>query len=150
MLTTRYLSIQSWVCHGYVGNKCAVFGLQSLGIEVDPINTVQFSNHTGYPTWKGERLQGEQLYALFEGLKLNNLAKYSHLLTGYIGTPSSLRTILKILEELKELNPKIEYACDPVLGDDGKLYVTQDLLQIYRTDVLSKAKYLFPNQTECE
>jgi pyridoxine kinase len=43
----RVCSIQSWVCHGYVGNKCSVYALQQLQIEVDPINTVQFSNHTG-------------------------------------------------------------------------------------------------------
>ena len=47
MEETRVLSVQSWVAHGYVGNKCSVFALQILGIEVDPINTVQFSNHTG-------------------------------------------------------------------------------------------------------
>lgn len=32
---------------GYVGNKCAVFPLQLHGFDVDPINSVQFSNHTG-------------------------------------------------------------------------------------------------------
>lgn len=43
----RVLSIQSHVVHGYVGNKCCVFPLQSLGYDVDPICSVQFSNHTG-------------------------------------------------------------------------------------------------------
>ena len=43
----RVLSIQSHVVHGYVGNKCAVLPLQLLGFDVDPINSVQFSNHTG-------------------------------------------------------------------------------------------------------
>eukprot|EP01052_Picozoa_sp_SAG31_P012170 SAG31_NODE_705_length_12695_cov_3.147007_8_plen_118_part_00 len=43
----RVLSVQSHVVHGYVGNKSAVFPLQLLGMEVDPINSVQFSNHTG-------------------------------------------------------------------------------------------------------
>lgn len=39
-----------FVCYysqGYVGNKSAVFPLQLLGYDVDPINSVQFSNHTG-------------------------------------------------------------------------------------------------------
>lgn len=151
MSEPRYLSFGSWVCHGYVANKCSVFGLQALEIEVDPINILQFSNHTGYPVWKGEKLQGEQLYALFEGLKLNNLVNYSHFLTAYIGSPSCLRTILKIFEEVKELNPNVKYACDPVMGDDGKFYVgTEDLLPIYRDEVLLKAHFLFPNQTECQ
>ena len=46
-LRRRVLSIQSHVVHGYVGNRCAVFPLQLLGYEVDFINSVQFSNHTG-------------------------------------------------------------------------------------------------------
>lgn len=46
----RVLSAQSHVVHGYVGNKCATFALQTHGIEVDSINTVQFSNNTGMTT----------------------------------------------------------------------------------------------------
>jgi len=42
-------SIQSHVVRGYVGNKCSVFPLQLLGFDVDPVNSVQFSNHTGTP-----------------------------------------------------------------------------------------------------
>ena len=37
----RVLSIQSHVVSGYVGNKCAMFPLQLLGFDVDPINSVQ-------------------------------------------------------------------------------------------------------------
>ncbi len=43
----RILSVQSHVVSGYVGNKAATFPLQLLGFEVDAINSVQFSNHTG-------------------------------------------------------------------------------------------------------
>ncbi|KAL1448001.1 hypothetical protein WDU94_003693, partial [Cyamophila willieti] len=50
----RVLSIQSHVVSGYVGNKSATFPLQVLGFEVDAINTVQFSNHTGYGVFKGQ------------------------------------------------------------------------------------------------
>ena len=45
------LSIQSWVAYGHVGNASAVFPLQRLGAEVWAVNTVQFSNHTGYGGW---------------------------------------------------------------------------------------------------
>ncbi|XP_078089205.1 pyridoxal kinase-like isoform X2 [Mustelus asterias] len=44
----RVLSIQSHVVRGFVGNKSAAFPLQVLGFEVDLVNSVQFSNHTGY------------------------------------------------------------------------------------------------------
>ena len=45
--STRVLSVQSHVVSGYVGNRAAIFPLQLLGIDVDAINSLQFSNHTG-------------------------------------------------------------------------------------------------------
>jgi pyridoxine kinase len=45
------LSIQSHVAYGHAGNSAAVFPLQRLGHEVWAINTVEFSNHTGYGAW---------------------------------------------------------------------------------------------------
>jgi pyridoxine kinase len=53
-----------------------------LGFDVDPINSVQFSNHTGYGYFTGQRLGGQELLDLISGLEKNNLLKYSHLLTG--------------------------------------------------------------------
>ena len=47
------LSIQSHVAYGHVGNDAAVFPLQRMGVEVWPIHTVQFSNHTGYGSFTG-------------------------------------------------------------------------------------------------
>ena len=70
---SRVLSIQSSVVHGYVGNKSAVFPLQLLGYDVDPIHSVQFSNHTGYDTFKGEVMNGAQLKTLIDGLAANGL-----------------------------------------------------------------------------
>lgn len=78
----RVMSIQSHVVHGYVGNKCAVFPLQLLGMEVDPIYSVQFSNHTGYPSFKGPVFDGQQLTELMDGLAANGLLTHTHLLTG--------------------------------------------------------------------
>ena len=71
----RILSIQSHVVSGYVGNKSATFPLQLLGYEVDAINSVQFSNHTGYANGiRGQRLQDVELWDLVEGLLANDIA----------------------------------------------------------------------------
>ena len=43
----KILSIQSAVAHGHVGNSAAVFPLQRIGVEVLPVYTVNFSNHSG-------------------------------------------------------------------------------------------------------
>ncbi|KAG8384152.1 hypothetical protein BUALT_Bualt04G0088500 [Buddleja alternifolia] len=169
--TGRVLSIQSHTVQGYVGNKSAVFPLQLLGFDVDPINSVQFSNHTGkllislhsnslrpetrweviwYPTFKGQVLNGDQLWDLIEGLEANNLLYYTHLLTGYIGSVSFLNTVLKVVDKLRSINPGLTYVCDPVLGDEGKLYVPQELVSVYREKVVPVASMLTPNQFEAE
>ncbi|XP_027079374.1 pyridoxal kinase isoform X1 [Coffea eugenioides] len=148
--TGRVLSIQSHTVQGYVGNKSAVFPLQLLGYDVDPINSVQFSNHTGYPTFKGQVLNGDQLWDLIEGLEANDLLYYTHLLTGYIGSVSFLNTVLKVVDKLRAINPGLTYVCDPVMGDEGKLYVPQELVSVYREKVVPVASMLTPNQFEAE
>lgn len=104
------MSIQSHVVHGYVGNKCCVFPLNRLGIDVDAVNSVQFSNHTGYPTFKGQILDGYNLRDLFQGLRDNQiLSSYTHVITGYIGSPSFLKQIEQLIHDLRAINPNLVY-----------------------------------------
>ncbi|KAF7816443.1 pyridoxal kinase isoform X1 [Senna tora] len=141
---------------GYVGNKSAVFPLQLLGYDVDPINSVQkfcfngLEDLSGYPTFKGQVLNGQQLWQLIEGLEANDLLYYTHLLTGYIGSVSFLNTILEVISKLRSVNPELSYVCDPVLGDEGKLYVPEELVSVYREKVVPVASMLTPNQFEAE
>jgi len=79
-----------------------VFPLQLLGFEVDYINSVHFSNHTGYPVVKGDVLRGEQLRDVLDGLVQNDLLENTgHLLTGYIGSESFLEAVLDVLKTLR-------------------------------------------------
>lgn len=149
-MTSRVLSIQSHVVSGYVGNKCAVFPLQVLGFEVDFVNSVQFSNHTGYGNWKGQVLNETDLDELYAGLKNNELTQYNRLLTGYVGSESFLRRIVQAVKDVKAQNPDCVYLCDPVLGDDGHFYVPESLIQIYIDVVLPTADIMTPNTFEIE
>lgn len=147
----RVLSLQSHVVHGYVGNKAAVFPLQLLGFEVDVVNTVQFSNHTGYSSWGGKKMDGEELCALMDGLDANSLLdSYTHLLTGYAGSESFLKTIVSVAKRLKAKCSDLLYICDPVMGDNDKLYVPKELVKIYSEEVVPLANILLPNQFESE
>ncbi|KAJ0098786.1 hypothetical protein Patl1_21331 [Pistacia atlantica] len=105
---------------------------------------------SGYPTFKGQVLNGQQLWELIEGLEANDLLYYTHLLTGYIGSVSFLNTVLKVVEKLRSVNPKVTYVCDPVMGDEGKLYVPPELVLVYREKVVPVASMLTPNQFEAE
>jgi len=146
----QVLSIQSHVISGYVGNKAAVFPLQVLGLEVHSINSVEFSNHTGYGNWKGNVLNSSELEDLMKGLKTNKLDEFSHILTGYVGSPSFLEELAKSIQQLKQKNPETVYLCDPVMGDNGHLYVPKELLYIYRDKLIPLADILTPNQFEAE
>ncbi|KAF2905739.1 hypothetical protein ILUMI_00452 [Ignelater luminosus] len=146
----RVLSIQSHVVFGYVGNKSATLPLQLLGFEVDAINSVQFSNHTGYGKFKGQVLSDTDLDDLVKGLSMNDLDHYTHLLTGYIGSASFLNRIASLVKHLKEINPNLIYVCDPVMGDNGKMYVPEELLPIYKESIVPLADIITPNQFEAE
>eukprot|EP00064_Thunnus_orientalis_P008742 superscaffoldBa00001064_g8765 len=146
----RVLSVQSHVVRGYVGNKSATFPLQVLGFEVDSINSVQFSNHTGYAHWKGQVLTAEELNVLYEGIKLNKVNHYDYILTGYSRDTSFLEMVVDIIQELKKANPSLVYVCDPVMGDHGAMYVPEKLLPVYRDKVVPLADILTPNQFEAD
>jgi pyridoxal kinase len=146
----RVLSVQSHVVSGYVGNRSAVFPLQLLGFEVDFINSVQFSNHTGYPKFTGQVLTGEQLGAIQMGLEGSGLMGYDYVLTGYIGSESFLRSVTMLLDSAHSSNPNMLYVCDPVLGDNGKYYVPKELVEVYRELILPRAYMITPNQFEAE
>ena len=117
------LSIQSHVVRGYVGNKSAVFSLQLLGMEVDIINSVHFSNHRGYPSFTGKHSGQNQLLQ----------DAYTHLLTGYIGSVALLEAVVRVRKRLRDARTYEKnhhpflYVCDPVLGDQGRLYVPTQL-----------------------
>ena len=137
----RVLSIQSHVVQGYVGNKSAVLPLQLLGMDVDPINSVQFSNHTGYERVTGRHLTGEELHDLLDGMAANNLLQdaHTHLLTGYVGSVSLLLAIVRVYERLQAAQTDAErlvYVCDPVLGDRGRLYVPIEMGTFYLWSVV--------------
>ena len=144
------LSIQSHVVHGAVGNRAATLPLALLGVETDVLNTVQYSNHVGYGSFAGDKLSGEQIWELLSGMHANGLLKPSRVLTGYMGSADAVRAVVRALPLLRQSQPGVQYWCDPVLGDNGRLYVPPTLVDIYRDEVVPHAHALLPNQFEAE
>lgn len=147
----RVLSIQSHVVSGYVGNKAAVFPLQLLGYDVDVLPSVTLANHTGYAHGAaGLRHTAEEVAEWLEGMRVNGLlVAVTHLLTGYIGTPGAMTAMVDAVHLLrKEATGQLVFVCDPVLGDDGRLYVHEDVVQLYIERVLPLATLLTPNAFE--
>ncbi|CAI4419398.1 BBF_collapsed_G0014410.mRNA.1.CDS.1 [Saccharomyces cerevisiae] len=151
----RLLATQSHVVHGYVGNKAATFPLQCLGWDVDCCNSVQFSNHTGYGLDKvfGTITRETDLKELLSGLFDNFSQDYQALLSGYLPNKNSVRCMGTYYAKFKEANPEMIWLMDPVMGDEGQLYVSEDVIPEYRKLALSPKQLvdiITPNQFELE
>ncbi len=146
------LSIQSWVAYGHVGNAAAVFPLQRLGAEVWAINTVQFSNHTGYGAWTGQVFTGESVATLVDGIAARGvLPGCDAVLSGYMGDAGIGEAILGAVARVREANPRAVYCCDPVIGDVGRsVFVRPGIPEFMRDRALPAADLLTPNQFELE
>lgn len=146
------LSIQSHVAYGHVGNASAVFPMQRLGVEVWPIHTVQFSNHTGYGAWKGQVFDGATIDELMAGIgERGVLGKCDGVLSGYMGSADIGHAILSAVARVREANPKAMYCCDPVIGDVGRgVFVRPGIPEFMREQAVPAADIVTPNQFELE
>ncbi|KIW07982.1 pyridoxal kinase [Verruconis gallopava] len=150
---TKVLAIASHVSYGYVGNTMATFVMQSLGAEVSAINTVCYSNHTAYKQVKGRKVPAEEILDLYEGLKQSFLTDFNVLLSGYVPSAEAVEAVGKIARDLKhESNRKpgsFFWVLDPVMGDNGKLYIPESEVPAYKS-LLRYADLILPNQFEAE
>jgi pyridoxine kinase len=146
------LSIQSHVAYGHVGNAAATFPLQRIGVEVWPIHTVQFSNHTGYGAWTGRVFEAAMITELVRGIAERGvLGRCDGVLSGYMGSAETGAAILDAVAQAKAANPKARYCCDPVIGDVGRgIYVRPGIPEFMRQHALPMADIVTPNQFELE
>src|SRR4249919_778461 len=146
------LSIQSSVAFGHVGNSAAVFPLQRLGIEAWAVNTVHFSNHTGYGEWRGPLLSADDLREVVRGVEERGaLERVAAVLSGYQGAEEVGQVVLDTVARVKELNPAAVYCCDPVMGDVGRgMFVRPGIPEFMRDTVVPRADILTPNHFELD
>lgn len=151
--------------------------LQLLGLDVAALNTVQFSNHSGYRQVKGFKTTGEQITELYDGLKMNGNDDFGMLLTGYVPGAEGVEAAGRVAVDLKERRKEekgvffwrmsmsdmrvsssfridladrfLTIVLDPIMGDEGRLYVGEDVIPVYKS-LLALADLIVPNQFEAE
>ena len=115
------LAIQSHVVFGHAGNSAAEFPMRRLGVNVWPLNTVQFSNHTQYGKWTGCVMPPSHLSEVVQGIAdIDQLKRCDAVLSGYLGSAEQGEHILGIVRQVKAANPAAKYFCDPVMGHPEK------------------------------
>jgi pyridoxine kinase len=110
-------------------------------------------NHTGYRQWKGSKVTAEEIADLYEGLKQSYLDDFDMMLSGYIPGAAAVEAVGEIAKDLKSKmagSPgRFFWVLDPVMGDNGKLYVAQDVVPAYKA-LIEHADLILPNQFEAE
>jgi pyridoxine kinase len=146
------LSIQSHVAYGHVGNSSAVFPLQRLGIEVWPVHTVQFSNHTGYGAWTGRVFDGQAIEEVVEGISARGvLGRCDAVLSGYLGSADIGHAVVQTVQKVRDANGDAVYCCDPVIGDVGRgIFVRPGIEGFMRDVAVPTADVVTPNHFELD
>lgn len=146
----RILSIQSAVAYGHVGNSAAVFPLQRIGVEVLPVYTVNFSNHTGYGAWRGPLISPADVADVITGIEERGVfPEIDVILSGYQGGEGIGDVILDAVARVKAANPAAVYACDPVMGNaNSGCFVAPAIPILLRDRVVPAADIITPNQFE--
>jgi pyridoxine kinase len=146
----KVLSIQSAVAYGHVGNSAAVFPLQRIGVEVLPVYTVNFSNHTGYGAWRGPLIDPADVAAVIAGVEDRGVfGEIDVVLSGYQGGEGIADVIVDTVARVKAANPDAIYACDPVMGNaKSGCFVAPAIPDLLREKVVPVADLITPNQFE--
>lgn len=143
--------ISSHVARGSVGNRAAVFALESLGFPVWAVPTITLPWHPGHG--KATRIVPDD--ADFDAL-LNDLLKSKFIdevgavLTGYLGSPGQAESIGNFLTALRQKIPDLVYVCDPVIGDESGLYLPEETASLIRDRLIPQANLITPNRFEFE
>ncbi|CAD5139230.1 MULTISPECIES: pyridoxal kinase PdxY [Microbacterium] len=146
----KILSIQSAVAYGHVGNSAAVFPLQRIGVEVLPVYTVTFSNHTGYGAWRGPLIDPADVGEVITGIEERGVfGSIDAVLSGYQGSEGIGDVIIDAVARVKAANPTALYACDPVMGNaKSGCFVAPAIPILLRERVVPVADIITPNQFE--
>jgi pyridoxine kinase len=141
--------ISSHVVRGAVGNRAAVFALESLGFPVWAVPTVTLPWHPGHG--RATRLvpDASEFAALINDLAHAPwLGEVGAIMTGYLGGSSQAAPIAALVRALKTLNPDAIYLCDPVIGDASGLYVPETTAAAIRDHLMPLADIATPNRFE--
>lgn len=145
----QVLSISSQVAYGPVGNSASVPALQAAGFTVSQVPTIILSNHPGLGKPSGVKLPATEIEAILKSLEaLGTLDTCLGVMTGYFASADQIKVAASFIHKMKSKNAALYVLVDPVLGDDVSLYVSNDVANAIRDDLLPLASCITPNRFE--
>jgi pyridoxine kinase len=143
--------VSSHVARGSVGNRAAVFALETLGFPVWAVPTVVLPWHPGHGRATRIVPLPEQFAALMADLERAPwLGEVGAVLSGYLGDSGQAEAVASLVGAVKARAPGALYVCDPVMGDSGGLYVPEAVAVAIRDRLMPLADIATPNRYELE
>jgi len=150
-LPRAVIVVSSHVARGSVGNRAAVFALESLGFPVWAVPTVILPWHPGHSRATRIVPPADDFAALMRDLEgAKWLGEVAAVLSGYLGDAAQADAVASLVRSVKRRNPDALYLCDPVMGDRGGLYVPQEVAAAQRDLLMPLADIATPNRFELE
>jgi len=138
------ISIQSQVISGHVGNSAAVPVLQMRGHEVWAVPTILLSHHPGHGGARGAAVPAAWFEEFLAGMVVRGcFARCEAVISGYLGSAAAGGFVADVVGRVGDA----AYLCDPVLGDDGRCYVSDEVEAAVRV-LAARADILTPNAFE--
>ncbi|MER9021695.1 pyridoxal kinase PdxY [Mesorhizobium sp. M0815] len=143
--------VSSHVARGSVGNRAAVFALETLGFPVWAVPTVILPWHPGHGRATRIVPPLDQFKALMTDLERAPwLGEVGAVLSGYLGEAGQAEAVASLVGAVKAKTPDALYICDPVMGDSGGLYVPEQTAIAMRDRLMPIADIATPNRYELE
>lgn len=138
--------ISSHVVRGSVGNRAAVFALETLGFPVWAIPTITLPWHPGHGAASRLVARPEEFSSLLEDIaRAPWISEVGAVLSGFMANSEQARAVAKLVASLKSQNPDCTYLCDPVIGDVGGLYVAGQTACAIRDHLVPLCDIATPN-----
>lgn len=146
---TTVIVISSHVVRGSVGNRAVVFALETLGFPVWAVPTIVLPWHPGHGPAGRIVAPAEEFEQLMQDLlRAPWLGEVGAIISGYFGDPAQVASVANFVKAVKEKHPDVTYFCDPVIGDEGGLYVSEAIATGIRDTLLPLADIAAPNRFE--
>jgi pyridoxine kinase len=143
--------ISSHVVRGTVGNRAMVFALETLGFPVWAVPTVTLPWHPGHGPATRIVPPAADFAAMLHDLEgAKWLGEVAAVLSGYLGEAGQAEAVASLVKAVRARNPAALYLCDPVMGDQGGLYVPDEVAAAQRDRLLPLADIATPNRFELE
>ena len=143
------IAISSHVVRGSVGNRACAFALETLGHPVWSLPTVVLPWHPGHGPSTRMVFGAEEFDRTIDDLlRAPWRGEVRAVLSGYLANAAQAKSIARLVEGLRSEDPDLFYACDPVMGDLGGLYIAEETASAIRDLLIPLASLATPNRYE--